>query len=381
MAGRRAKGTGSVFRNHDGTWTGQCVKGFCEKGYTKFKRFKGKTKAEAMRKIENYLMLVKSGGQCLDDYYLDDYLCGWMEHIKKPDLKPTSYDRAMLTVKNHINPYIGHYRVTQLTPAIIQLELIDALRNKGLSLSTVRKAYVYLNACLTYAVDAQGLPQNPCRLVKLRQKDFPDKKNRFLSEKEMTEFIKAANSLDKSGKPRYSLRKLLILDIYTGLRVGELAALKWSDVDFEHKMLNVSKNVVSTYNFGRNEGQKQRIVQDSTKSRNRVVPLNKTALSLLTEMYDSSADKSGYILGGKAPVSVNSLINTYKRVCKRAGIENCCGIHTLRHTFASLLFLKGVDIKVISDILGHADTGFTYNTYIHLTGKQTELAVEKLDTI
>lgn len=381
MAGRRAKGTGSVFRNPDGTWTGQCVKGFCDKGYTKFKRFKGKTKAEVIRKMENYLMLVKSGGQCLDDYYLDDYLCGWMEHIKKPDLKPTSYDRAMLTIEKHINPYIGHYRVTQLTPAIIQLELIDILRNKGLSLSTVRKAYVYLNACLTYAVDAQGLPQNPCRLVKLRQKDFPAKKNRFLSEKEMTEFIKAANSLDNSGKPRYSLRKLLILDIYTGLRVGELAALKWSDVDFEHKMLNVSKNVVSTYNFGRNEGQKQRIVQDSTKSRNRVVPLNKSALALLQEMYDSSADKSGYILGGKAPVSVNSLINTYKRVCKRAGIENCCGIHTLRHTFASLLFLKGVDIKVISDILGHADTGFTYNTYIHLTGKQTELAVEKLDAI
>lgn len=381
MAGRRAKGTGSVFRNPDGTWTGQCVKGFCDKGYTKFKRFKGKTKAEVIRKMENYLMLVKSGGQCLDDYYLDDYLCGWMEHIKKPDLKPTSYDRAMLTVKNHINPYIGHYRVTQLTPAIIQLELMDTLRNRGLSLSTVRKAYVYLNACLTYAVDAQGLPQNPCRLVKLRQKDFPAKKNRFLSEKEMTEFIKAANSLDNSGKPRYSLRKLLILDIYTGLRVGELAALKWSDVDFEHKMLNVSKNVVSTYNFGRNEGQKQRIVQDSTKSRNRVVPLNKSALALLQEMYDSSVDKSGYILGGKTPVSVNSLINTYKRVCKRAGIENCCGIHTLRHTFASLLFLKGVDIKVISDILGHADTGFTYNTYIHLTGKQTELAVEKLDAI
>lgn len=381
MAGRRAKGTGSVFRNPDGTWTGQCVKGFCDKGYTKFKRFKGKTKAEVIRKMENYLMLVKSGGQCLDDYYLDDYLCGWMEHIKKPDLKPTSYDRAMLTIEKHINPYIGHYRVTQLTPAIIQLELIDILRNKGLSLSTVRKAYVYLNACLTYAVDAQGLPQNPCRLVKLRQKDFPAKKNRFLSEKEMTEFIKAANSLDNSGKPRYSLRKLLILDIYTGLRVGELAALKWSDVDFEHKMLNVSKNVVSTYNFGRNEGQKQRIVQDSTKSRNRVVPLNKSALALLKEMYDSSADKSGYILGGKTPVSVNSLINTYKRVCKRAGIENCCGIHTLRHTFASLLFLKGVDIKVISDILGHADTGFTYNTYIHLTGKQTELAVEKLDAI
>ena len=381
MAVRRAKGTGSVFRNPDSTWTAQCVKGFSEKGYTRYKRFAGKTKAEVMRKMENYLMLVKSGGQCLDDYYLDDYICGWMEHIKKPDLKPTSYDRAMLTIKNHINPYIGHYRVTQLNPSIIQLELIDELRNKGLSLSTVRKAYVYLNACLTYAVDAQGLPQNPCRLVKLRQKDFPDKKNRFLSEMEMIEFIKAANSLDESGKPRYSLRKLLILDIYTGLRVGELAALRWSDVDFEHRTLNVSKNVVSTYNYGRNEGQKQRLVQDSTKSRNRIVPLNKSALTLLKEMYDSSADKSGYILGGKAPVSVNSLINTYKRVCKRAGIENCCGIHTLRHTFASLLFLKGVDIKVISDILGHADTGFTYNTYIHLTGRQTELAVEKLDAI
>ncbi len=381
MAVRRAKGTGSVYKNPDGTWTAQCVKGGCEKGYFKYKRFSGKTKAEVMRKMENYLMLVKSGAQCLEDYYLDDYLCSWMEHIKKPDLKPTSYDRAMLTIRNHINPYIGHYRVTQLTPAIIQLELIDKLQKKGLSYSSVKKAYVYLNACLTYVVNARQLAYNPCRLVKLRQKDFPEKKTRFLNEREMGEFIKAANSLDISGKPRYSLRKLLILDIYTGLRVGELAALKWSDVDFEHRKLNVSKNVVSTYNFSKSEGKKERIVQNSTKSRDRVVPLNKSALSLLKEMYDSSADKSGYILGGGKPVSANSLINTYKRVCKRAGIENCCGIHTLRHTFASLLFLKGVDIKVISEILGHADTGFTYNTYIHLTGNQTELAVEKLDAI
>lgn len=80
-------------------------------------------------------------------------------------------------------------------------------------------------------------------------------------------------------------------------------------------------------------------------------------------------------------MSASISLSTPIKGCKRAGIENCCGIHTLRHTFASLLYLKGVDIKVISVILGHADTGFTYNTYIHLTGKQTELAVEKLDAI
>ena len=379
---RQAKGKGSVYQNADGTWVGQCVKGASEKGYLKYKRFTGSTKAEVQQKLNEYIMLMGSGRHCLDGYYLDEYISSWMEYIKKPTLKPSSYDRAMTTITLHINPYIGHYHVNELTPAIIQVELIDALQRKGLSYSSVKKAYVYLNACITFAVNSRQLDYNPCKLVQIQRKLFPEKSIRYFNEKEISDFIAAANTKFDNGAYRFKNRRLLVLDIYTGLRVGELCALKWSDVDFEAATLNVCKNVVTTYNFTNTDAKRKKktsLVQNSTKSQNRVVPLNKTALSLLREMYDDSKDKAGYIAGGKTPGNVSSMIRSYERICKLAGIPNCRGVHTLRHTFASRLFRKGADIKVISEVLGHTDTGFTYNTYIHLADDQAKNALALLD--
>lgn len=135
-----------------------------------YKRFKGKTKAEVKEKINRYITCMKDGTIALDGYYLDDYILGWFEHIKKPNLKPSSYDRAMVTIRKHIIPIIGHYLVSDLTPKIIQVELIDALYEKGLSYSSVKKAFDYLSASLNYAVDSGKLNRNPCRLIKLDTK-------------------------------------------------------------------------------------------------------------------------------------------------------------------------------------------------------------------
>ena len=250
------------------------------------------------------------------------------------------------------------------------------------SVSVKGDKYVYLNACITYAVNSRQLDYNPCKPVNIQRKQFPDKSIRHLSEKEISAFIQAANTQFDNGIHRFKNRGLLLLDIYTGLRVGELCALKWSDVDFEAAMLNVCKNVVTTYNFTNNDNKRRKkinLVQNSTKSQNRVVPLNKTALALLQEMYSNANDKTGYIAGGKNPGNVSSLIRSYERICKLAGIPNCKGVHTLRHTFASRLFSKGADIKVISEVLGHTDIGFTYNTYIHLAENQTKNALKLLD--
>lgn len=381
MASRREKGLGSIYRDKNGNWIGQVDKGVTEDGVRLYKRFRGKTKAEVKDKIDRYITCVKDGTIALDGYYLDDYILGWFEHIKKPNLKPSSYDRAMVTIRKHIIPFIGHYYVSDLTPKIIQVELIDALYDKGLSYSSVKKAFDYLSASLNYAVDSGKLNRNPCRLIKLDTKQHPPKETRFLDDNEIKAFVEASNARFANGVYKIKVRKLLLLDLNTGLRVGELCALKWTDVDFERKRLTVCRNVTDTYNYTNSTKQRRKIhlVQDSTKSHDRVVPLNKTAFALLREMYDEAEDKSGYIAGGSQPGSINTMIKNYKRVCDIAGIENPHGFHTLRHTFASRLFRKGVDVKVVSSILGHSDTGFTYNTYIHLIEEQAQTAVGLLD--
>ena len=381
MAKKRISGTGSVYKDSKGRWVGQVVKGYNDDGHAIYKRFYGKTQAEVVRRMSDYQLLLKQGDSCLQDVFLGEYLVEWMEQIKKPALKPTSYDRAMTTIRLHIVPFIGHYLVTELTPQLIQVELIDALCKKGLAYFSIKKAYVYLNACLTYAINAKQLVHNPCKLVDIR-KSAPEKKNiRCLNEEEIKAFVTAAESRYNNGVYKIKFRKLLLLDLNTGLRVGELCALKWTDVDFEKRTINICKNVVDTYNFtnGTKHRKKVHLVQNSAKSRDRVVPLNKTALMLLREMYDEAKDKKGFIACGSKPGNNHTLSRNYQRVCRLAGIENCCGIHTLRHTFASRLFRKGVDVKIVSSILGHSDTGFTYNTYIHLMEGQAQSAVDLLD--
>lgn len=130
---------------------------------------------------------------------------------------------------------------------------------------------------------------------------------------------------------------MLLLDLNTGLRVGELCALKLTDVDFEKKKLTVCRSVTDTYNYTNATKQRRKIhlVQDSTKSRDRVVPLNKTAFTLLQEMYNEADDKTGFIAGGSEPGNINTMIKNYKRVCDIAGINDPHGIHTLRHTRSS----------------------------------------------
>ena len=381
MARRREKGLGSLYRDKDGNWIGQVDKGVTDNGVRLYKRFKGKTKAEVKEKIDRYITCVKDGTIALDGYYLDDYLRGWLEHIKKPNLKPGSYDRAMTTIRKHIIPFIGHYYVTDLTAKTIQVELIDALYNKGLSYSSIKKAFDYLSASLNYAVDSGKLNRNPCRLIKLEARQHSPKETRFLDDNEIKAFIEAANSRFANGVPKIKVRKLLILALNTGLRVGELCALKWTDIDFSKKSMTVCRNVTDTYNYTNATKQRKKVhlVQNSTKSHDRVVPLNRTAFSLLREMYEEAEDKSGYIAGGSKPGNINTMIKNYKRVCDIAGIKEPHGFHTLRHTFASRLFRKGVDVKVVSSILGHSDTGFTYNTYIHLIEEQAQAAVELLD--
>ncbi len=296
------------------------------------------------------------------------FCCGY-SHLHSLIFRPPgSYDRAVTTIRKHIIPFIGHYYVTDLTAKVIQVELIDALYNKGLSYSSVKKAYDYLSASLNYAVNSGKLNRNPCRLIKLESRQRSPKETRFLDDNEIKAFVEATDARYANGVPKIKVRKLLLLDLNTGLRVGELCALKWTDVDFTKRNLTVCRNVTDTYNYtnATKKRKKVHLVQDSTKSRDRVVPLNKTAFALLQEMYDEAADKTGFIAGGSEPGNINTMIKNYKRVCDIAGIPDPHGFHTLRHTFASRLFRKGVDVKVVSSILGHSDTGFTYNTYIHL---------------
>ena len=388
MAKRNTKnpnGSHSVYKTKDGRWVAQIVIGKSENGKLKYKRFtsdKQYVVIDKMREFEQGFTQIKNANKS----YLSDFLTGYIFNVKKNVLKPSSFDRDVRT-GNLINKYIGDYTFEQLTAPFIQIELINKLKDDGYSYSTIHKSYVLLNECLQYAVDTDKLEKNPCRLVKQPPKKMFEKKEiRWLSEDEIKLFKEQATAKYKTGRDRYIYGLPISLIIYTGLRCGELAALKWSDIDFENKKIYVRKNIVTVYDYESADKKTRKVnLQTSTKtSDGRTIPLIKSAEDILNSIKSKyqEINPDGFIINNSDKmVHVDTLSDSYTNIAKTAGIENPLGIHTLRHTFASLLIKKGVDIKIVSDILGHKDVSFTYNIYVHILEEQKTQAMSLLDDI
>lgn len=378
-------GSHSVYKTKDGKWVGQIVIGKNENGTLKYKRFKSDKQyivLEKMREFEQGFTYTKDATKS----YLEDFLDGYLFNVKKSVLKPSSFDRDVRT-GNLIKKYISNYTIEQLTAPFIQTELINKLKDDEYSYSTIHKVYVLLNECLQYAVDTDKISKNPCKLVKQPpRKMFDTKEIRWLSEEEIKIFKEQAVAKYKTGNDRYIYGLPICLIIYTGLRCGELAALKWSDIDFENKTINVAKNIITTFDYnGVNRTKARTQIQDSTKtSKGRKIPLIKSAENILNSIksqYDEINPEGFIINNSDKMVAVQVLSRSYLNIATACGIKNPLGIHTLRHTFASLLIKKGVDIKIVSEILGHKDVSFTYNVYVHILDEQKIQAMNLLDDI
>ena len=382
---KNPNGSHSVYKTKDGRWVAQIVIGKSENGKLKYKRFtsdKQYVVIEKMHEFEQGFIQIKNANKS----YLSDFLTGYIFNVKKNVLKPSSFDREVRT-GNLINKYIGNYTFEQLSTQFIQTELINKLKDDNYSYSTIHKVYVLLNECLQYAVDTDKLEKNPCRLVKQPPKKmFKKKEIRWLSEDEIKLFKEQAVCKYKTGNDRYIYGLPISLIIYTGLRYDELAALKWSDIDFENKKIYVRKNIVTIYDYEDTERKTRKVnLQASTKtSDGRTIPLIKSAEDILNSIKSKyqEINPDGFIINNSDKmVHVDTISDSYTNIAKTAGIENPLGIHTLRHTFASLLIKKGVDIKIVSDILGHKDVSFTYNIYVHILEEQKTQAMSLLDDI
>lgn len=384
---RKVKNLGTIYYdNSKNQWIGQIEIGKYENGRSKYKRFLGDSQNSVIDKMREYrenhpnnIILNKQ-----DDISLitvEDFFWNFLKTVKKNKLKPSSFTRESGILKNNIIPYIGKYSLSQLNSSIIQTELINVLVSKPYSFSTVHKVYVLLKEGLGYALRQGLIIKNPCDLVEEpSRKIFTNTKEiRFFDDDEIERFEKCALAIDKkTNLYHYRNGLALVSVIYTGLRVGELMALKWKDIDLEQGFLRVHSNSVAMYD---DNNKRHIIIQDSTKTKkSRIVHMTKSAKKYYKLMKDTykpnNEDYVFHVLNGR---DSNRAMNTYTWICKKAGIDNPQGVHTLRHTCASLLIRNGVDIKIVSEMLGHSDVAFTYNTYVHILEEQKAKIIGELD--
>ena len=384
---KREHGQGTIYLRKDGRWYGAVQNGYNENGKPKMITVYGKTEAEAKRKLKEKIKLINSDGLILQNNTIknitvEEYCTNWLKNVKVNELKPSSYDRKELTLSNQVYPSIGMLQLSQLSIDDVQ-EMISQLKQKELSYSSIKKAYEAINECCKYAIIRGDLQKNPCTGVTLpKNLKHQDGDIKFYTEKQVESLLQQATIKYNNGKNKYRLGYGIQLLLYTGLRIGEALALTWEDVDIQNKTIKVNKNLKQVKNRDDDQSVYKIIIQNSTKTNSgtRIIPLNNKSIEALKQIKKITGQYK-YVFSTETGnnVSARTCDRMFRKIQENCGFKEIYGVHALRHTFASLLFKKGVDVKTVSEILGHKDVSVTYNTYIHLIQEQKVSAMNLLD--
>lgn len=382
---RREKGMGCVSQRKDGTWTGRIDLGYQPNGKKKIKAVYGKTEAEVKRKLKDLRNELTKGEfkQDIKAVTVKTYMDNWLVNYKKNEVKPSTYDLIEATCNNLIYPRIGNYQLVEVKPSDIQ-SMINDLTQSGYSYSTIRKVYNYVKSAYTFAFERKEVSEIPFAKIILPKSVKKDMSEIVFYNEEEIKLIKNSALVKFPNSDAYIFRYgyAIILLLYTGLRCGELLGLKWEDVDYESNSIRVKRNLKQVINRDEDADRKYVVIEQSTKTKSgvRSIPLSNMAKEALT-YYAKIRTDSPYVLSSKngRPVSARNLDRAFRNILTRAGITKQYGVHSLRHTFASMLFKKGVDVKTVSEILGHSDVSVTYNIYIHIINEQKIKAIEQLN--
>ena len=283
-----------------------------------------------------------------------DWLIQWLENYIRLSVKVRTYERYRLIIENHIKDKLGSMELDALTPLVLQPFITELLQRgnkmtgKGLSANTVNAVISVIQSSLKTA-----------HLLELTKAYTADKLKRpKLKEKPVECFTFAEQKHIEQAVLNGKKDKLygIILCLYSGLRIGELIALQWTDIDFTKGILTVSKSC--------HDGKDGIVIDEpKTSSSRRVIPLPKQLLPLLKGIKKKSDSPFVVSANGK-PVSVRSYQRSFELLLKKLNIPHK-GFHSLRHTFATRAIECGMDVKTLSEILGHKNPTVTLNRYAH----------------
>lgn len=362
---RRDKGDGSIhYRQSDKRWAGSFL---TEKGQKKYVYSAvGGTKREAKLKLDAAIaadrrgQLVASSSQTLGDY-----LESWIEE-KRLGMKPGVYPVWRNMLSKHIVPDLGSYQLQALRREHVQA-WIKLMSQKQLKASSIHQVYIVLHVALSEAEKIGKIGVHPCQHIALPR----------IEEEEMSvlDLEQARTFLAFLAREHHSLEALFALAITTGMRRGELLALRWSDVDFEAAEIHIQRTV----QYVNHDGYK--VHEPKTRGSRRTVMLPRDTVRILREhrMRQLEENASALLFPGttgsfRAAHGVNMAL---KRALTKAGLPEI-RFHDLRHTAATLLLRSGASLKSVQKTLGHSNIQTTMR-YLHVLSDMAEEDMRRLN--
>ncbi|MBR1742424.1 MAG: site-specific integrase [Lachnospiraceae bacterium] len=346
----------NIYKRKDGRWEGRYIKERIGKkikyGYVYGRRYNDVKKRLLECKTD-----IAANAENKNDSKFTRLSGMWLEQCKVT-CKESTIIKYQNVIENHLNPYLGEYEISKITSDDItklckELYLHGGKNENGLASKTVTDIVSVLRRIRTYAIEEKYSVSFDISNIKQKRKHQKlrifDKKEQDILQRHLT----GNQSLSNLG---------ILLCLYTGIRIGELCALKWSDISFERKSIFIGRTM---FRLQVKEAKKTKIFITTPKSSCsiRTIPLPDAILKLLAAYQDNP---DTFFLTGNAEkfVEPRTMQYRFKSVLQKCEITDA-NFHALRHTFATRCVEAGFDIKSLSEILGHSSVNITLNRYVH----------------
>lgn len=358
----------NIYKRKDGRWEGRYIKQRTEANKIIYGSIYGRTYTETKQK----LIIIKARHLettlPLNPYLgsFSEWITHWLTTSVRHEVKPTTYSNYYRLINKHIIPSLGHHILIKLSTKDLQ-QFIDELQRNALSSGSINNIFSIIKKCLTEAKGLNYITDNPCLYVRLPKYHKKEIQVLTLIQQQKLEKLSLQSKICSP----------IVLALYSGMRIGEISGLRWSDIDFETNLISINRTVSRIVNENSPEA-KTKLIEDSPKSiySERQIPLAKNLKSYLQEKQKES--QSAYVVAKENKlVEPRTISNHFKKMLIEAGIPDT-NFHVLRHTFATRCIEKGIDIASLSKILGHQSTKMTLDTY---TGSLLETRRKAMSTL
>lgn len=361
----------NIYKRKDGRWEGRFIKRYEPTGKAKY----GYVYAKSYKEVKSKLEVAKINNSQFNDTNDVTYcelLDKWLA-CKKREVKYSSFIRYKNTIENHIKPELGNMKVKSISAEILQeylkvksengrIDKTGGLSNKSLSdiLVIIKETLKFGNVYDTSIINLKATASQK------------HKSMRVLNEREQTSLtVTLLNNTDI-----YKMGVLICL--YTGIRIGELCALKWSDISLESKVISINKTLQRLPNTNPEANTKTTLFTSEPKSDsgNRTIPIPEFLYTIILPF--RKQDEMNVISTEKKPlIEPRTMQNYFKKYLAESNISDA-NFHSLRHTFATRCIEVGFDIKTLSEILGHSSVKITLDRYVHSSLNLKKLNMQKL---
>ena len=392
--GKRGNGEGCVTKNTKGYWEARVMIGRNEMGKPKFKTFSNKQRSVVVDKLSEYRLNKRADEpEQICTFTVSQWLNKWYNEYVVSNVKLSTRSSYEMIINRHLKPYIGHIKLIDLKKADIEemyRKLITGGRVRGaggLSVKSVRNISLVLHKALDEAMKREYIIKNPASIANvptMRSENVAKKEIEILTKEEQKRLMAACeNDVYGTG---------IITVLYTGLRLGELLGLQWSDINLEKKTIEINKQVNRLKDYSEKAKAKTRLgIQHNTKTRtsHRKIAIDEALLKRLIE-YKAVQDQQIKLWGSKynnlgmvfaredgSYMDPTSFRKKYQKLLSQAGLKRFT-VHALRHTFATRALEAGVAIKAVSQILDHASVQITMDTYSHILPEYQSEAMSRI---